>query len=362
MRGERGNLSDQAYILEIVRRALEAADQPGTPVSALVRQAMRIASLRHDYAAMLSFQFETFDGAATKSVRRNTDIDNKLRTLVGDSEALTIIGERGELWLYNRSMGKDTDRIHAGSIDSIEQTIATAKTAGGDPDAAKYMTQIDAFFYIKGINDLKTQLMPQITGLENIISRVRQSVHDYLVTAESQILSGQTESSLFTRGEAYVLERLQSVSPDALEKYRAAEQRISEGTPEALAQALTSCRRMIKALADSLYPATTEKILGLDGKERELGDDQYINRLMQFAVDRLGKTTHVKLVEETLKGLGNRVIKLNSLSSKGVHNEVSLMEAESCLMWTFFLTADFLRIEDGSLNPLTATMPMPEPI
>lgn len=214
------------------------------------------------------------------------------------------------------------------------------------------MTQVDAFFYIKGIN-----VMPQITGLENIVSRVRQSVHDYLVKAESDILSSQTESTLFIRGEAYVLERLRTVAPEVLEKYRAAEKRIAEGTSEAYAQALTSCRRMIKALADALYPPSAEKIIGLDGKERDLGDDQYINRLMQFAINRLGKITYVKLVEETLKSLENRLNKLNSLSSKGVHSEVSLMEAQSTLMWTFFLTADFLRIEDGSLNPLVATTP-----
>lgn len=84
-----------------------------------------------------------------------------------------------------------------------------------------------------------------------------------------------------------------------------------------------------------------------------LGDDQFLNRLMQFAIDRFGKSTHVKLVEETIQGPGNRLNKLNSLASKGVHQEVSLIEAESCLMWTFFLTADFLRIEDGSASLLS---------
>jgi hypothetical protein len=40
------------------------------------------------------------------------------------------------------------------------------------------------------------------------------------------------------------------------------------------------------------------------------------------------------IVEETIQSLGNRLNKLNSLSSKGVHNEASLIKAESCLMWT----------------------------
>ncbi|MEW1986155.1 hypothetical protein [Pseudarthrobacter oxydans] len=61
----------------------------------------------------------------------------------------------------------------------------------------------------------------------------------------------------------------------------------------------------------------------------------------------------MKLVEETINSLGNRLNKLSSLASKGVHQEFTLIEAESCLMWTFFLTADFLRIEDGSSGLLS---------
>ncbi|WP_427135095.1 hypothetical protein [Pseudarthrobacter sp. S9] len=346
-------MSEQSYILDLVRRALDAADQPGTSVSSLVRQTTRIASLRRDYAVVLACHLETFDGGATHKAKRDTTMDEKLRTLLGDVEANTVIEGCAARYVHNRSMGGGKDVINTNSIDSLERLIDKLRTAAGDPAAAQYLTQVDAYFYLEKLAKAGAALQPEIFSLENIISRVRQRLHDYLVAAESEILTGQTESTLFTRGEAYVVERLKTISPNALEKYRAAEQRISEGTSEGFAQALASCRRMIKSLADSLYPATNKKIKGLDGKERDLGNEQFLNRLMQFAIDRLGRNTHVRLVEEAVEGLGHRLNKLNSLSSKGVHDEVSLVEAESCLMWTFFLVADLLRIEDGSIGLLS---------
>ncbi|MFF2842449.1 hypothetical protein [Paenarthrobacter sp. NPDC057981] len=308
--------------------------------------------MRHDYAAVFAFQLETADASSGVKNTRDTRVVDKLRTLLGREEANRTMGERVERYLHNRTMTGKKDDIYGGSIDGVEQHLQKLRTAAGDPSAAQYMTQIDAYFYIEKLDKVGAQLLPQITSFENILNRVRQGVHDYLVEAESELLTGQTESSLFTRGEAYVVERLQAVSAESLEKYRAAEQRIAEGSPESYAQALTSCRRMIKSLADSLYPPTDVAIKGSDGKERVLGDDQFLNRLMQFAIDRLGKSTHVKLVEENIHSLGNRLNKLNSLASKGVHQEVSLIEAESCLMWAFFLTADFLRIEDGTSSLL----------
>ncbi|MEV4952179.1 hypothetical protein [Paenarthrobacter nitroguajacolicus] len=348
-------LSDQGYISGLLTRALEMAERPDALVSTLVRQATRIASLRHDYAAVFSFQLETADASAGMRTIRESSVAKKLRTLLGREEADRIMIEHVERYIQNRSVATTKDGVFGGSIDGVEQHLQRLKSATGDPAAAQYMTQVDAYVYLEKLDKVGAQLLPQITSFENILNRVRQQVHDYLVDAEADLLAGQTESSLFTRGESYVVQRLQEVSPESLEKYRAAEQRISEGSAENYAQALTSCRRMIKSLADALYPPTDVPIKGKDGKERTLGDDQFMNRLMQFAIERLGKSTHLKLVEETTNSLGNRLNKLNSLASKGVHQEVTLIEAESCLMWTFFLTADFLRIEDGSSGLLNGS-------
>jgi len=137
-----------------------------------------------------------------------------------------------------------------------------------------------------------------------------------------------------------------------LTMFEAAEDAVDRGTPEDLSHALTSCGRIIKGLADALYPATGESITGADGRDRAMTEDAYNNRLLQFAIENMEGSTHKGLVAETLRGLGNRLNRLNELSSKGVHDVVSSAEAETCLMWTYLTVADLLRIADGTSSRL----------
>lgn len=137
-------------------------------------------------------------------------------------------------------------------------------------------------------------------------------------------------------------------APEALEKFVAAQARLYSGKSEDLAHALTSCRRMIKALADALYPATDETMVGDDGVERRMSDDLYRNRLLQYIREKLGKRVHGTVIQKTLDSLGARLKSLDSLASKGVHDEVNAAEAETCIVWTYLLAADIVRVADGS--------------
>jgi hypothetical protein len=58
------------------------------------------------------------------------------------------------------------------------------------------------------------------------------------------------------------------------------------GTPEDISRARTSARRMLKDVADGLYPAKGAILLGDDNIERVMSADAYRNRLIQFARNR----------------------------------------------------------------------------
>ncbi|MFJ8963255.1 hypothetical protein ACIRG5_28095 [Lentzea sp. NPDC102401] len=88
---------------------------------------------------------------------------------------------------------------------------------------------------------------------------------------------------------------------------------------------------MTKALAGALYSATDLKITGDDGIERKMSDDLYSNRLLQHVRDQLGGRTQGSVLKATLDSLGGRLKSLDSLASKGVHDEVSASEAETCI-------------------------------
>ncbi len=88
--------------------------------------------------------------------------------------------------------------------------------------------------------------------------------------------------------------------------------------------------------------------MGEDGRERTMSNDACCNRVLQFPSGRLGASTHHGVIKETLSSLSGRLQRLNELSSKGVHDEVSRAEAETCVMWTYLTAADPLRVADGT--------------
>lgn len=145
----------------------------------------------------------------------------------------------------------------------------------------------------------------------------------------------------------YVVESLVEIAPDTADELRASEQRLLEATPPALSQALVSCRRVLKALADAVYPSSDDgSVAGIDGKKRPLGDDQYVNRLLQFAIERTGSKTTKDVLQSGLDALRRRLAAVNAAAAKGVHGAITLEEAQACFTQTYLLAAEILRLRD----------------
>lgn len=159
---------------------------------------------------------------------------------------------------------------------------------------------------------------------------------------------GQVNADIFERNRQYIQQRMFAIAPDALEKMNAAFRRIEEGDAEARSHAVESCRRLLKALADALYPARKEPVKGLDGKDRVLTDDKYIARLWQFVAERAGRHRSGNLLLATIQDLGNRIDNLYALTNKGVHAEVNEFEVNQCTIRTWMIVGDLLRLEEGT--------------
>lgn len=348
---------------ELVHEALDLFDDPSRSIASHVRRAIRIATKRQDYVTLLRLLPETFDLTPRTRIDHPAFLDAKanLATLVGveeaDRQALRITMRQ----FRDRASAEGSGNIHGSNIGQLEARLSQIDQAiERFSTVPTNLAPVDAYFVKKEQEAGTAKLLPMQTDLQAVLERVKQAVYDVLVDTERQIESGQRRPSIFERGQMYIEATLTRLAPNALIMFEAAEKSLQRGTAEDLSHALASCRRMIKALADALYPSTGAEITGDDGRVRAMTDDAYNNRLLQFASENIDSSTHHGLVKETLKGLGNRLNRLNELSSKGVHNEVSFAEAETCLMWTYLTTADFLRIADGtgsSVKELTGQAP-----
>lgn len=341
---------------QLIEEALDAFDDPESSVAGLVRRAIRIATKRQDYLALVRLLPETFDLTVGSKIDNPAFVEARtnLAALLGrDLADQQIVAA---MLRYQRDRATEgSDKQHGQSIGQLEANLREINdVADSYRKVPENLTPIDTYFVARDYDAASAKLLPLRTDLAKVIERVRQATHDILVDMERQIELGQSRPTIFDRAREYVEGALTKRAPDALEKFVAAEEALASGGPEDLAHALTSCRRMIKALADALYPSSNAVITGEDGLERAMTDDAYRNRLLQYVIDQVGGSTHRDFVKETLRSLGGRLERLNELSSKGVHGEVTRAEAETCVMWTYLTAADFLRIADGSSPRLTA--------
>jgi hypothetical protein len=194
----------------------------------------------------------------------------------------------------------------------------------------------------------RSRLHLNLTEWIAIAQRISTAVHDYLSRAEYQIFEGRENSDIFEQNKQFVHDRLGELAPEALDKFRVAVERLNAGGSEAGSQALTSCRRIFKALADKLYPAPVGPVACSDGKQRTLTDDKYVSRLLQFVHERVSGATSRKLLVSQLEEFIGRIERLYELASKGVYADVNSFEIQQCVLQTYLLIGDLLRLHEGT--------------
>ena len=188
----------------------------------------------------------------------------------------------------------------------------------------------------KRVEVFRQNMDDKITSLKSILERLELIPED----------SPKNLPDIFEQNRRYVDMKLGVIVPKALEQFKTAQQRLSEENPEAGSQALLTCRRILESVADKLYPACEEPVIGSDGKERKLTRDKYINRLWQFVADRIKGSTTGDLLLTQIDDLGHRIDRVYHLASKGVHGDVSKDEVTLCVMQTYLLIGEILRLTD----------------
>jgi hypothetical protein len=170
----------------------------------------------------------------------------------------------------------------------------------------------------------------------------------YLSEVEAQLQFDERVSDIFETQRAYVDGRLLAVSPGAFEQLAAAYARRNAGDVEARSHAVTSCRRAFKSLADALYPARKDNVVGADGEQHAMTDDKFVNRLIQFVGERRQYLAEAEgdLLLAQIPLVGTKLNALNNLSSKGVHAAITDAEVDHCIIETYLTIGDILRLAE----------------
>jgi len=185
-------------------------------------------------------------------------------------------------------------------------------------------------------------LTNSIATFAGIQSRVLGLLHTFVagVYYERQFADAAASTFEFYKRDvdALIAERAGGV----LEKFPTVIARLREGDAEAVSQALTTCRRILEAFSDSVYPPR-DGTYELGGNELKLDASKHQNRLNVYVAERTQSSSRRARLRQNLANLFDRV-------STGVHNDVTVEEAHSLFLNVYLFLGELLHLGQANGN------------
>lgn len=175
-----------------------------------------------------------------------------------------------------------------------------------------------------------------ISTLTAIISGVLAALHDFVARTYYELLFSEIQAELFASMQSEVDARIAPMTGDALSKIEAINERLRAGDVEAISHAMTTCRRLIDATADALSPAIGETA-EIDGQQVAMSKSNVLNRLNFYAYKCGATKGRRDRLRRSLSDIYGRV-------SKGVHEEVTPMEARFIFLQTYIILGEFVTL------------------
>lgn len=338
----------------LVQKTMDQFDDADVTVASLTRRCHRVASLRGDAAALIWLSLELADVAndfENKGDTTREPLAARLLNTMPDEKANAIFKVEYDSYVRRRMLpDKKGDFRSVQQIEELAQMLREQEAATLTPPPPG-MNTYDLGKYVSEQKQLHTAVVVSRHPLDVVLARTRGRLWEFLTETEYELTFGEATAETFDRLRSYVDNQLTTIAPPALEQFQAAYRRLKDGGNEDRAHALTSCRRVLKTVADELYPASSKPVKGLDGKERVLNDEKFVNRLVQFVAEAIGKHENGAVVQAAVEDVGERLTALNELASKGVHTKVMNYEVDTCVVQTYLVVADVLRIRERAALP-----------
>ncbi|EAD8602631.1 hypothetical protein AF306_15725, partial [Listeria monocytogenes] len=204
-------------------------------------------------------------------------------------------------------------------IDSGESTRKYSTSAGGFQSIEVVEKIYDTFLKKlsnKGVElEHRKKLIEYLAIVRNIALEKTIPIHDQLVYSD-------TLRDGFDFLKEQIDDKLLDLNPVAAEQLMLSFKSMNSQIAEERSQALTTARRFLKELADSIYPARSDK-----KGERKLGEEQYINRIWAFMDEAIESSSNKASAKSLVDLIGLNIQNLYKGTNKGVHDEVSATQS-----------------------------------
>jgi hypothetical protein len=324
-----GEMTDSIskHRLELARELLDDIELSRLSPEQLLLKTTRLARLSGDTEVRTWLGFELVG-------YENTEEGQKYMSLMGRwTDEDKCLGYWSPLAGINGSIAAMQIQIQQLQVPNVQLSLSSANPneyvagwggrnlAGVSATATNVLSRLQA-------------LTSSITDLTSIRSRVVAQVHAFVSNTYYALAFSGAAESIFQRHQVAIDNMLREAAPDVLEKIPSVSERLVAGDAEAVSQAMNSCRRMIKAFADAVYPPSDTPAT-VDGQQYQVGSDKVLIRIQLFLRSRCPSESRRERLNQTLRRIHER-------ASAASHADVSTDEARSLFLGTYLALGEVL--------------------
>lgn len=176
-----------------------------------------------------------------------------------------------------------------------------------------------------------------LTTWSGISGQVVATIYDMVVEIYHELMFSELQATLFADTQTRVDGLLSAAGGAALDKIERVSDRLRDGDPESISQALTTCRRLIESCADHVFPAHSEPYAIGEEVTLQVGPQNVLNRLQAY--------THQCGVAKSRRDRLRRTVgDLYGRCSAGTHAEVTVDEARFVFLQTYVVLGEILTL------------------
>lgn len=280
------------------------------------------------------------------------------RTLCEETQKF-LWEKTGDHWMAGRTVdylsGYDEDeekgKVLLPGIGELQREIEHFERCIRDMEVPAGMLPYDTAAFTDRYVAQKQAIRDRMRANQTVIERIRTRCLNYASRIEKQLAVQSGNEHFLDEIQASVNNFFAARSEDVYTKLLKAGELARSSQSEDHALMLTSVRRAIKAVSDYFYPPSDKEVCCYDGTQRQMRDEHYLNRLQEFCMRSLTNSSSDSMAKEELSYLCVFLRRLNDVTSKGVHAEVSHREARQGLVGIYLFLSNLIsRIESDPIS------------
>ena len=202
----------------------------------------------------------------------------------------------------------------------------------------KYRESIDLQYFITKENIVWKFNKLDLTEIADI---VKLELTDKLNKMIAEITYGQIPEGIFKKFQKNVNSTLTNSNSAAVSELNIAFEELRQSEdPERTSHVAFGCRRLIKAVADELFPSQKAQYITKDKKNLQVGEEHFLNRLEAF-VDSTNSSNRKFLVRK-IGLLRDLYGEIPESINKGTHLNISNSGAEMLVIYTYIILGDII--------------------